>query len=145
MAADAEEMHRVPPCFDWLRQQIESDMSPDVIVLYGLTDSVLPFGSSAVIQISSSEVENDASDDAASHFLLAQLIDRHNSLFEDQMDKNALPGKGTYSSAKTRFGDELNGLRLLALLSPPLTVNQVSKLATKDLLCKFYLGQLKIM
>ncbi|KAG0473397.1 hypothetical protein HPP92_015254 [Vanilla planifolia] len=185
MAADAEEMHRVPPCFDWLRQQIESDMSPDVIVLYGLTDSVLPFGSSAVIQISSSEVENDASDDAASHFLLAQLIDRHNSLFEDQMDKNALPGKGTYSSAKTRFGDELNGdlllhgvepcnkfdeeqngsqffgsfsdgkvlassstnssekfsgLRLLALLSPPLTVNQVSKLATKDLLCKFLSG-----
>ncbi|KAG0487736.1 hypothetical protein HPP92_009831 [Vanilla planifolia] len=125
MAADAEEMHRVPPCFDWLRQQIESDMSPDVIFLYGLTDSVLPFGSSAVIQISSSEVENDASDDAASHFLLAQLIDRHNSLFEDQMDKNALPGKG---------------LRLLALLSPPLTVNQVSKLATKDLLCKFLSG-----
>lgn len=44
-------------CFECLQRRIQSDFSDQLIFCYGLSDSPLPFGSTAVVQPSSSNGE----------------------------------------------------------------------------------------
>lgn len=47
-------------CFDCLQRRIQADFSDKLIFSYGLSDSAFPFGSSAVVQLSDSCVEDSA-------------------------------------------------------------------------------------
>lgn len=38
-------------CFDCLQRRVEADYSGELSFVYGLSDSPLPFGSSAVVQV----------------------------------------------------------------------------------------------
>ncbi|ESQ41855.1 hypothetical protein EUTSA_v10012423mg [Eutrema salsugineum] len=62
-------------CFDCLEQRIKSDFSDQIVFSYGLSDSPLPFGSSAVVQVSDSSREFSASafDSTSSQFILEYL------------------------------------------------------------------------
>ncbi|CAK9182802.1 unnamed protein product [Ilex paraguariensis] len=42
-------------CFECLQRQIQSDFSDKLIFSYGLSDSALPFGSSAIVQLTHME------------------------------------------------------------------------------------------
>ncbi|XP_050216063.1 protein GFS12 isoform X2 [Mercurialis annua] len=64
-------------CFDCLRRRIESDFSEQLLFCYGISDSALPLGSSAVVQVSNSNGVGGGgggeSTTSASHFILEQL------------------------------------------------------------------------
>ncbi|XP_065863926.1 protein GFS12 [Euphorbia lathyris] len=71
-------MEQQQTCFDCLQQQIKSDFSDQLLFCYGLSDSALPIGSSAVVQIPNSNGDSLAS---ASHFILERLTrDDHDCL-----------------------------------------------------------------
>ncbi|XP_021636933.2 protein GFS12 isoform X2 [Hevea brasiliensis] len=57
-------------CFDCLQRRIKSDFSDQLLFSYGLSDSALPFGSSAVVQMPNCNGEASTS---ASQFILEQL------------------------------------------------------------------------
>eukprot|EP00257_Ricinus_communis_P016496 XP_015574682.1 protein GFS12 [Ricinus communis] len=57
-------------CFDCLQHRIKSDFSDHLLFSYGLSDSPLPLGSSAVVQIPNSNGEASTS---SSYFILEQL------------------------------------------------------------------------
>ncbi|EOA22149.1 hypothetical protein CARUB_v10002715mg [Capsella rubella] len=63
-------------CFDCLDQRTKSDFSDQIVFSYGLSDSPLPFGSSAVVEVSDSGEEVSASSScelASSQFILEYL------------------------------------------------------------------------
>ncbi|KAH0860523.1 hypothetical protein HID58_088784, partial [Brassica napus] len=63
-------------CFDCLEQRIKSDFSDQIVFSYGLSDSPLPFGSSAVVKVSDSSEEGVSASDfdsSSSQFVLEYL------------------------------------------------------------------------
>ncbi|CAN7140768.1 unnamed protein product [Brassica rapa subsp. narinosa] len=64
-------------CFDCLQQRIKSDFSDQIVFSYGLSDSPLPFGSSAVVKVVSDSSEEGVSasdfDSSSSQFVLEYL------------------------------------------------------------------------
>lgn len=60
-------------CFGCLERRIESDFSGRLVFSHGLSDSPLPFGSSAVVQASSPDGEASSSASAAPQFVLHYL------------------------------------------------------------------------
>ncbi len=40
------------PCFECLERVVRSDLSADLVFRYGVSDSALPIGSTAVVQVS---------------------------------------------------------------------------------------------
>ncbi|XP_020695748.2 protein GFS12 isoform X1 [Dendrobium catenatum] len=99
----------VLPCFECLRRRIESDISPDIVFLYGISDSALNFGSAAVVQICSSDTEENAvsSEDASAQIVIVQLLDHQNRFLEVRTEENAQHQEIKYSSKKSLCEDEL--------------------------------------
>ncbi|CAM8986013.1 unnamed protein product [Rhodiola kirilowii] len=63
-------------CFDCLQQRINADLSDEVTFCYGLSDLPLPFGYSAVVQVSNSEAG-----EKSNQFMVVYLpIDRYSRL-----------------------------------------------------------------
>ncbi|XP_072997201.1 protein GFS12 isoform X1 [Typha latifolia] len=67
-------MGTVTPCFECLDRRIRSEFSDEVVFRYGVSDSPLPFGSSAVVEIYvSREVVDTTSYDVSGQFMLVGL------------------------------------------------------------------------
>ncbi|CAN8244047.1 unnamed protein product [Cochlearia groenlandica] len=62
-------------CFDCLEKRIKSDFSDEIVFSHGISDSPLPFGSSAVVEVpdSSGGFSASAFDSTSSHFILEYL------------------------------------------------------------------------
>ncbi|XP_020277297.1 protein GFS12 isoform X2 [Asparagus officinalis] len=75
------------PCFQCLQRCVESEISADVIFRYGIADSPLPFGSSAVVQIFPNDgADNVESEEVSAQFLLVRLVDHDNSTCSSSKD-----------------------------------------------------------
>ncbi|MQL80327.1 hypothetical protein Taro_012750 [Colocasia esculenta] len=69
-------------CFECLQRQIHSDFSADLLFRYGVSDSALPFGSAAVVEVNLNEgAEEPRSVGAAAQFLLVRLPNQDDVFF----------------------------------------------------------------
>ncbi|KAG1326115.1 putative protein GFS12 [Cocos nucifera] len=62
------------PCFECLERVIRSDLSADLVFRYGVSDSALPFGSTAVVQSYLNQgADNTAGEEVSSQFVLVAI------------------------------------------------------------------------
>ncbi|KAG2300194.1 hypothetical protein Bca52824_036666 [Brassica carinata] len=75
-------------CFDCLEQRIKSDFSDQIVFSYGLSDSPLPFGSSAVVKVSDSSEGVAASDfdSSSSQFVLEYIRKEEHGCLADYVE-----------------------------------------------------------
>ncbi|KAM0951244.1 hypothetical protein DsansV1_C04g0049891 [Dioscorea sansibarensis] len=74
-------------CFECLQRRTETDFSSNVLFRYGISDSALPFGSSAVIQVCSAvEADNIGSEKISTQFVLAVSVDTEERCFPGDLD-----------------------------------------------------------
>ncbi|KAJ0243800.1 Protein GFS12 [Hirschfeldia incana] len=120
-------------CFDCLEQRIKSDFSDQIVFSYGLSDSPLPFGSSAVVKVSDSSEGVSDYDSSSSQFVLEYLRkEEHGCLLnyvESIWNSNGAvecdeDSDGSHSKA-TKYD-----CRVLAALLP---IAQISKCSASDL------------
>ncbi|XP_002873901.2 protein GFS12 isoform X1 [Arabidopsis lyrata subsp. lyrata] len=77
-------------CFDCLDQRINSDFSDQIVFAYGVSDSPLPFGSSAVVKVSDSSEEFSASsscESTSSQFILEYLRKEEHGCLANYVDR----------------------------------------------------------
>ncbi|KAL1197808.1 Protein GFS12 [Cardamine amara subsp. amara] len=77
-------------CFDCLEQRINSDFSDQIVFSYGLSDSSLPFGSSAVVKVSESSEGVSASfscESTSSQFILEYLRKEEHGCLANYVDR----------------------------------------------------------
>ncbi|KAJ8766259.1 hypothetical protein K2173_022318 [Erythroxylum novogranatense] len=124
-------------CFGCLERCINSDFSDHRFLFsYGLSDSPLPFGSSAVVQISTGNAENSASS-SSSQFILVQLLARQSNCFtnyvKQYMPKHIENGdnQGTHDVNQGLIGardlSACKSTTLLSLDQPSHLINDNSK------------------
>ncbi|CAM8993099.1 unnamed protein product [Rhodiola kirilowii] len=98
-------MERKMMCFDCLQQRINADLSDEVTFCYGLSDLPLPFGYSAVVQVSNSEAG-----EKSNQFMVVYLpIDRYSRL--TQFVNECLPqdqsgSEGCVYNGSSPFGED---------------------------------------
>ncbi|XVE82350.1 hypothetical protein DITRI_Ditri15bG0141500 [Diplodiscus trichospermus] len=75
-------------CFECLESRIKSDWSDQLLFCYGVSDSPLPFGSSAVVQFSDSNSSGQVSaSTSASQFILSYLPTDSNQCFSKYINQ----------------------------------------------------------
>uniref|UniRef100_A0A1J3JH88 Putative inactive serine/threonine-protein kinase lvsG n=1 Tax=Noccaea caerulescens TaxID=107243 RepID=A0A1J3JH88_NOCCA len=76
-------------CFDCLDQRIKSDFSDQIAFSYGLSDSPLPFGSSAVVKISDSGggLSGSSCESTSSQFILEYLRKEEHSCLANYVER----------------------------------------------------------
>ncbi|KAI4369490.1 hypothetical protein MLD38_017925 [Melastoma candidum] len=75
-------------CFDCLQRRIESDFSKKIVFCHGISDSSLPFGSSAVVELTSSSGGGDGeSSSTQSQFILTYVPARQCHCLSDYVDE----------------------------------------------------------
>ncbi|KAJ0976456.1 hypothetical protein J5N97_018421 [Dioscorea zingiberensis] len=130
------------PCFECLQRRIESDLSSDVLFRYGVSDSALPFGSSAVVQIClSGEADNIGSENISTQFVVTALVDTKESTVDIDIE-GATNGEDLSISLENggcqSEGDVGTlGMRMTATLSPFAPICRGSFSAIQDLLQKY--------
>ncbi|XP_039146679.1 protein GFS12 isoform X4 [Dioscorea cayenensis subsp. rotundata] len=129
-------MEGAMPCFECLQRRIEADFSSDVLFRYSISDSALPFGSSAVIQICSAvAADNIGSEKISTQFVLAVSVDT---------EERGVAANGEDQSTSSENGGCQNqddvgtsGMRMTATLSPFASICRGSFSAIEDLLKKY--------
>ncbi|CAE6108597.1 unnamed protein product [Arabidopsis arenosa] len=77
-------------CFDCLDQRINSDFSDQIVFSYGVSDSPLPFGSSAVVEVSDCSEESSASsscESTSSQFIVEYLRKEEHGCLANYVDR----------------------------------------------------------
>ncbi|WCJ23220.1 protein serine/threonine kinase protein tyrosine kinase ATP binding protein kinase [Euphorbia peplus] len=84
-------------CFECLEQQMKSDLSDELLFCYGLSDSALPVGSSAVVQMPL--YSNGDSPASASQFILECLARDHHHCLAKYVDGCMIQNADIHGSA----------------------------------------------
>ncbi|XWS08435.1 hypothetical protein CRYUN_Cryun40dG0002300 [Craigia yunnanensis] len=105
-------MEEKETCFECLERRIKSDWSDQLLFCYGISDSPLPFGSSAVVQFSDSNSSGQVSA-SASQFILSYLPTNPHHCFSKYLNQYTTQnGEETGVSAgtgSTNLADSLLG------------------------------------
>ncbi|GLT60243.1 hypothetical protein SLA2020_330160 [Shorea laevis] len=104
-------MEEKEACFECLQRRIESDFSEQLVFSYGVSDSSLPFGSSAVVQMPNSSGELSAS---ASQFVLVYLPSDEQDCLSKYVEEyiNENPVESNKSGSAGRQSLEGNGVEM---------------------------------
>ncbi|XP_042422238.1 protein GFS12-like isoform X1 [Zingiber officinale] len=82
-------MGRSAPCFECLERQLQYDFSPDLVFRYGISDSALPFGSSAAVQVNlTGDGDNNLSEEVSLQLVLVGLFNEKIRLFRRNLEQN---------------------------------------------------------
>ncbi|XVF28131.1 hypothetical protein REPUB_Repub15cG0002500 [Reevesia pubescens] len=105
-------MEEKETCLECLERQIKSDWSDQLLFCYGISDSPLPFGSSAVVQLSDTNSSRQVSP-SASQFILSYLPTDSHHCFSKYLNQYTMQnGEETEVSAgtgNTNLSDSLLG------------------------------------
>nr|XP_029118841.1 protein GFS12 isoform X3 [Elaeis guineensis] len=79
------------PCFECLERIIRSDLSADLVFRYGVSDSALPFGSTAVVQSYLNQgTENTAGEEVSSQIVLVAISNDDKKFLDANFGRNYL-------------------------------------------------------
>ncbi|KAJ6790923.1 protein GFS12 isoform X2 [Iris pallida] len=140
----------LPSCFECLKRRIETDIPADIVFRYGISDSALPFGSSAVVQIYQNGGANSTEkEDVSAQFVLVRLNNENNSSCSNHYLENGV-AKNTcreFSSLDKEMGldssitssfQRISCLRIIAALAPDDRLLRGSYATIEDLLSKYF-------
>ncbi|CAL9209100.1 unnamed protein product [Musa hybrid cultivar] len=158
-------MEQLYPCFECLERQVHSDLSTDLFFRYGVSDTALPFGSSAVLQVYlMGEVDNLLSEEVSVQLVLMGLFnEKITSLGRDMgpcSSSNSSGSLGDSAGGKDKQSPSEEGLvavgheisvsthdqqyllRVIAAITPDAYVGRASYATIRNLSLKYLSGAL---
>ncbi|URD81742.1 WD domain, G-beta repeat [Musa troglodytarum] len=162
IAAPPAPMEQLSPCFECLERQVHSDLSTDLFFRYGVSDTALPFGSSAVLQVYlTGEVDNLLSEEVSVQLVLVGLFNENirslgqnisssssGSLGDSAggKDKQSLSEEGLvavgHESSPVSTHDQQYLVRVIAAITPDAYVGRASYATIRNLSLKYLSGAL---